>query len=217
MERAMDWQDISVPIRDGMVTFEGDPSVHLERVMAMSDGSVCNVSKLDFGLHSGTHVDAPVHFIDGAAGIEAVSLDALVGPALVVDASRIEGPYDRAAIDSLGIPAGTERVLLRGRNSDLDLWASPAFEKSFAAVTADGAVALVERGLRLVGADYLSIAPFGEPSPTHAALLEAGMAVVEGLDLHLVAPGWYDLICLPLLIPGSDGGPARAIIRRRAA
>jgi arylformamidase len=213
----MGWQDISVPIIDGMVTFEGDPSVHLERVSAISEGAVCNVSRLDFGVHSGTHVDAPVHFIDRADGIEMVDLDALVGPALVVDASGIDGAYDRAAIDHLGIPTGTERVLIRGRNSDTDLWGKPAFDSSFVAVTSDGAAALVERGLRLVGADYLSIAPFGDPTPTHVALLSAGITVVEGLDLRRVEPGWYDLVCLPMLIPGSDGGPARAILRRRPA
>jgi arylformamidase len=211
----MGWLDISVPIRNGMVTFEGDPEVHLERVMTMADGAVCNVSRLDFGVHSGTHVDAPVHFIDGAAGIEAVALEALVGPAFVVDATGVAGPIDRAAIDGLGIPAGAERLLFRGRNSAL--WDKSSFDPSFTAVTGDGAAALVERGLRLVGTDYLSIAPFGNPSSTHVALLAAGMVILEGLDLREVEPGWYDLICLPLLIPGSDGGPARAILRRRPA
>jgi arylformamidase len=211
----MGWQDISVPIRDGMVTFEGDPTVHLERVQAMVDGGICNVSRLDFGLHSGTHVDAPVHFIDGAAGIESVDLDALIGPVLVVDATAIEGSFDRAAIDRLAIPADTERLLFRSRNTAL--WDKPGFDTSFVAVTGDGAAALVERGLRLVGADYLSIAPFDAPIPTHRTLLGAGIVIVEGLDLRAIEPGWYDLICLPLLIPGSDGGPARAIVRRRAA
>lgn len=209
----MSWQDISVPIRDGMATFEGDPPVRLERVMAMADGAICNVSRLDFGVHSGTHVDAPVHFVDGAAGIDSVALDALVGPALVVDATSIDGHFDRATIDRLAIPNGTERLLFRSRN--VSLWEKPAFDPSFVAVTGDGAAALVERGVRLVGADYLSIAPFGDPSPTHIALLAAGMVIVEGLDLRAIVPGWYDLICLPLLIPGSDGGPARAIVRRR--
>jgi arylformamidase len=211
----MDWLDISVPIRDGMVTFEGDPAVHVERVKAIAHGDICNVSRLDFGVHSGTHIDAPIHFIDGAPALEAVPLDALIGPTYVVDASGIEGAYDRAAIDRLGIPAGTERLLLRGRNSDL--WDKPSFDTSFVAVTADGAAALVERGLRLVGADYLSIAPFDTPIPTHVALLAAGVVIVEGLDLRAIEPGWYDLICLPLLIPGCDGGPARAIVRRRPA
>ena len=207
----MGWQDISAPIRNGMVTFEGDPLVHLQRASSMDQGAICNVSRLDFGVHSGTHVDAPVHFIDGSAGIEAVPLDALVGPALVVDARPIDGPFDRAAIDALAIPAGTERLIVRSRNSDL--WAEPDFSDTFSGVTGDGARALLDLGVRLVGIDYLSIAPFGDPTPTHVTLLAAGVVVVEGLDLREVEPGAYELICLPLLIPGSDGGPARAIIR----
>jgi arylformamidase len=211
----MSWQDISVPIRNGMVTFEGDPLVHLQRASSMDKGAVCNVSRLDFGVHSGTHVDAPVHFIDGAAGVEAVDLDALIGPALVVDARTAKGPFDRAALEALAIPAGTERLLFRSRNSDL--WNEPAFTGSFSGVTDDGARALIDIGVRLVGIDYLSIAPFGDPTPTHVTLLGAGVVIVEGLDLRAVEPGPYDLICLPLLIPGSDGGPARAVIRRRGA
>jgi arylformamidase len=210
----MDWLDISVPIRDGMMTFEGDPAVHLERAQSMADGAICNVSRLDFGLHSGTHIDAPIHFIDGAAGVETVDLDALIGPVFVVDATGLDGSFDRAAIDRLGIPPETERLLFRSRNTAL--WDKPGFDTSFVAVTGDGAAALVERGLRLVGADYLSIAPFDEPIPTHQTLLRAGIVIVEGLDLRTIEPGWYDLICLPLLIPGSDGGPARAIVRPRA-
>lgn len=207
----MTWQDISVPIRDGMFTFDGDPLVSFGRAASMADGAICNISRLDIGVHSGTHVDAPIHFIDGAAGIEAVALDALIGPALVVDARRVTGNFDRAAIESFDIPAGTERLLLRSRNSEL--WNNPAFDRSFAAVTPDGAKALVELGLRLVGNDYLSIAPFGNPTPTHVTLLGAGIVVLEGLDLRNVEPGTYDLICLPLRIPGSDGGPARVVVR----
>ena len=207
----MTWQDISVPIRDGMFTFDGDPLVSFGRVASMADGAICNISRLDFGVHSGTHVDAPIHFIDGAAGIEAVALDVLIGPALVVDARGVTGGFDRAAIESLAIPAGTERLLFRSRNSEL--WSKPVFDHSFAAVTPDGAEALVELGLRLVGNDYLSIAPFGNPTPTHVTLLGAGIVVVEGLDLREIEPGMYELICLPLRLPGSDGGPARAVVR----
>jgi arylformamidase len=207
----MTWQDISIPIRDGMATFDGDPLVSFTRAASMADGAICNISRLDFGVHSGTHVDAPIHFIDGAAGIESVPFDALIGPALVVDARGVTGGFDRAAIASLDIPAGTERLLFRSRNSAL--WNKPGFDHSFAAVTPDGAEALVELGLRLVGNDYLSIAPFGNPTRTHVTLLGAGMVVLEGLDLREVEPGRYDLVCLPLRIPGSDGGPARAVIR----
>lgn len=211
----MGWQDISVPIRNGMITFEGDPPVHLQRASSIGDGASCNVSRLDFGLHSGTHVDAPVHFIDGAAGVEAVDVDALIGPATVVDARAIDGPLDRAAIEGLVVPPGSERLLFRSHNSEL--WNRPAFTGAFTGVTGDGARALIELGVRLVGIDYLSIAPFGNPTPTHVALLSAGVAILEGLDLRAVEPGDYDLICLPVLIPGSDGSPARAMIRRRGS
>src|SRR6266545_2062207 len=138
----MGWQDISVPIRSGMVTFEGDPLVHLERASSMADGAICNISRLDFGVHSGTHVDAPVHFIDGAAGIEAVGIDVLVGPALVVDARQVVGQFDRAAIEGLAIPRGTKRLIFRSRNSEL--WNQSTFSGSFSGVTEDGAQALIE-------------------------------------------------------------------------
>lgn len=209
------WQDISVPVRDGMVTFEGDPTVHLGLAVSMAEGAPCNISRLDFGVHSGTHIDAPVHFIDGAAGIDSIPLDVLVGPAVVADLRAVDGHFDRAAIEGLVIPGGTERLLFRSRNSAL--WAESSFVPSFSALTADGAQVLVDRGIRLVGIDYLSIAPFGNPTPTHLVLLGAGVVIVEGLDLRAVEPGAYDLACLPILIPGSDGGPGRAIVRRRSS
>ena len=207
----MTWRDISVPLRSGMVTFTGDPQVLLERVVAMSAGASCNISRLDFGVHSGTHVDAPGHFIDGAVGIEGVDLDALMGPAVVIDARSVNGHLDAEAVAGLAIPPGTERLLFRSRNSEL--WAKPGFDSSFAGLTEDGARQLIARGIRLVGADYLSIAPFGDPVPTHVALLQAGVVIVEGLDLRGIETGAYELACLPLLIPGSDGGPARAALR----
>jgi arylformamidase len=205
------WTDVSVPIRPGMVTFAGDPPVILERTSALAAGDVCNVSRLDLGVHSGTHVDAPNHFIDGASGIESIPLDVLVGAALVVDASMAGLQIDREAIGRIGIPPGTERVLFRVNSA---LWNESTFQSTFVGLTGEGALALVSLGVRLVGIDYLSIAPFGNPTPTHRALLDAGVTVVEGLDLREVEAGLYDLICLPLLIPGSDGGPARAMLRR---
>ena len=211
----MTWLDISVPIREGMPTFEGDPKVRLSQAAAISMGAVSNVSRLDFGVHSGTHVDAPVHFIEGAGGVEAISLDALIGPAAVVDARPVSGRFDAAAVERLGIPDGTERLLFRSRNSDL--WNLPAFSPSFNGVTEDGARELVRRGIRLVGIDYLSIAPFADPVPTHVTLLEAGVVVLEGLDLRAIEPGPYDLVCLPLRIPGCDGSPARAVVRPLSA
>jgi arylformamidase len=209
----MEWIDISVPIRPGMISFPGDPAVFMDRPIAIADGGVCNVSRLDFGVHSGTHVDAPVHFIEGAPGVDGMAIDSLVGPAWVVDATEQAADHiDVVDLDSFDIPGGVKRVLFKTPNSRL--WGVPTFSPDFVALTAQAAAALVERGIVLVGADYLSIAPFGDPGPTHRAFLAAGVVILEGLDLRAVSPGAYHLICLPVLIPGSDGAPARAILRR---
>jgi arylformamidase len=204
----MELLDITVPIREGMVTYPGDPTVHLERVSAISEGAVANLSRLDFGVHSGTHIDAPVHFTDGAPAAETLPLDVLVGPAAVVDATSVEGPLDRAALETLDLPDAT-RLLFKTTNSLL--WGSDDFADDFVHLTGDGAELLVERDVRLVGLDYLSV---GDPD-AHRALLGAGVVAVEGLDLREAEPGAYDLLCLPLKIVGSDGAPARAVLVRR--
>jgi arylformamidase len=204
----MELLDITVPIREGMVTYPGDPTVHLERVSAISEGAVANLSRLDFGVHSGTHIDAPVHFTDGAPAAESLPLDVLVGPAAVVDATSVVGPLDRAALETLDLPDST-RLLFKTTNSRL--WGSTQFAKDFVHLSGDGAELLVERDVRLVGLDYLSV---GDPD-AHRALLGAGVVAVEGLDLREVEPGAYDLLCLPLKIVGSDGAPARAVLVRR--
>ena len=195
--------DISVPIRSGMVTYPGDPEVRLVRTSSIADGAAANVSKLDFGVHSGTHVDAPLHFIDGAAGADELPLDVLNGPCEVVEAARL----DKSAVDAA--PEGTERVLFKTRNSEL--WAKDSFADEFERLDGAAARALVERGVRLVGVDYLSVGD----EEAHHALLGAGVVPIEGLDLRGVVPGTYELHCLPLRLVGSDGAPARAILVRR--
>jgi len=187
--------DVSVPVRPGMVTYPGDPPVRLERVSSIADGAAANLSRLDFGVHSGTHVDAPLHFVDRAAGAEALPLDVLVGPCVVVD-----------GLDVTAVPAGVERVLFKTANSRL--WERDEFSADF--VKLDGAAArtLVEAGVRLVGIDYLSIGD----EEAHHALLEAGVVAVEGLDLREVEPGEYRLVCAPLKLVGSDGAPARVLL-----
>jgi arylformamidase len=207
----MTWIDISVPLRPGMVVFEGDPAVSMERTADMAEGAICNVSRLDFGVHSGTHIDAPVHFIDGAAGAEGIPLDALIGQAAVVDATGVAGDMDEAVLRALDIPEGVQRLLFKTPNSRL--WERPTFSPEFFGITEDGAKYLIGRGVRLVGIDYLSIAPMRDPAPTHVALLTAGVVILEGLDLRGVEPGAYTLVCLPLLLPGADGAPARALLR----
>jgi arylformamidase len=200
--------DISVPIRPGMIVYEGDPNVHLERVLSITEGAVANVSRLDFGVHSGTHVDAPVHFIEGAVGVEALALDALIGNAYVVDATAAESTIDAATLRRLAVPEGAERLLFRTTNSHL--WEGDAFTPDYVRLAADGAEFLVGSGVRLVGIDYLSI---GDEA-VHRELLGAGVVVLEGIDLRGVEPGAYRLVCLPLPLPGCDGAPARTVLVR---
>jgi arylformamidase len=197
--------DISVPIRARMPVYDGNPGVELERASSIADGDPANVSTLTFGVHTGTHVDAPLHFIDGAPGAEGLPLDALVGPAVVVDATGVDA-LGEAELEGLGIPAGAERVLLKTRNSEL--WNRDDFIRDFLRLDGSGARFVVARGIRTVGIDYLSIGD----REAHRELLGAGVVPVEGLDLRGVEPGEYTFICLPLDIVGSDGGPARAIL-----
>lgn len=201
---------MSVPVRTGMIVYDGDPVVRIERVMDVAAGDLANLSRMELGTHTGTHVDAPLHFIDGAAGADRLPLDALVGPAVVVDARGASGDIDAAALAALEVPA-TERLLLRTRNGDL--WERDGFTSDYVGVAEDAAHELVAMGVRLVGIDYLSIAPSGDPAPTHRVLLEGGVVVVEGLDLRSAPAGRYDLICLPLRLEGADGAPARALLR----
>jgi arylformamidase len=166
------------------------------------------VSRLDLGVHTGTHVDAPLHFLPDGAGAETLPLDVLVGPAQVVDATSLTGPIDATSLESLDLPSGLERLLLKTPNSEL--WARDDFTRDFIRLTGDGARFLVERGVHLVGIDYLSVGD----QEAHRELLGAGVVAVEGLDFRRVDPGAYTLVCLPLLVVGSDGAPARAILLR---
>lgn len=200
--------DVSVPVRSGMVIYEGDPEVRLERTVSIAEGALANISELELGVHSGTHVDAPVHFIDGAPGVDALPLDVLFGPAHVVDATGVQGALDEPALRTLALPGEAERVLFKTTNSRL--WELDRFTSDFVSLREDGATYLIERGVRLVGIDYLSIGDEG----AHQALLGAGVVPLEGLDLRAVEAGAYTLLCLPLRLVGSDGGPARALLVR---
>jgi arylformamidase len=192
--------DVTVPIQPGMPIYPGDPEVSLTLEQSIADGASANVSRLDFGLHTGTHVDAPVHFIVGAPGAETLPLDVLVGPALVVEAPDLE--------DDVALPQGVERILFKTRNSEL--WANQAFSEDFVAVGLPLARRLAESRVRLVGIDYLSIGD----EEVHELLLGLGIVVVEGLDLRNVAAGGYRLICAPLKVVGADGAPARVLLER---
>lgn len=205
--------DISLGIHPDMPVWPGDPPLVLERISTIGPESHANVSRIASGVHIGTHVDAPLHFIEGGASIDQLDLEIFVGRAYVVEFDTNDH-LDRADFEGAAIPPGVERLLLKTRNSEYWRQGRHKFEESFLAVTAEGADWLVEAGVQLVGVDYLSVAPYRDSVPTHQRLLSSGIVVVEGLDLSQVESGWYTLYCLPIKLLGSEGAPARAALVR---
>lgn len=203
--------DISLPVSERLVTYPGDPPIELRPHARIADGDDANVTRLAFGSHTGTHLDAPLHFIDGGRAVDQLPLDVLVGPVRVA-----ELPPDVTAISAVDLRAaglsGEQRVLLKTRNRELPC--TGAFHEDFAHLTGDAADFLLEIGVRLVGIDYLSIEAFNADEPVaHRKLLEREVIVVEGVDLREVPAGRYELICLPLRLEGLDGAPVRAVLR----
>jgi arylformamidase len=198
--------DVTIPIRNGMPVYDRNPGVHLERARSIADGDTVNISRLDLGVHTGTHVDAPVHFIEGGAGTEAIDPEILIGEAHVVDATSLHEDIDAEALGTLDLPTGAERLIFKTPNSEL--WNLDEFTRGFIRFVESGARPLVEAGVRLVGIDYLSIGDEG----AHKVFLGNGVVPLEGLDLRQVDPGPYRLYCLPLKLVGSDGAPARVLL-----
>ena len=202
--------DISLPIREGMIVYEGDPGILVSSALSLDRGDPANVSTLRLGSHTGTHVDAPLHFIPGGASVDTLDLDVLIGRALVAEV-KTDRMIERAHLEALPL-AGHTRVLLKTLNSAL--WDRGSFAREYVALAEDAARLLIERGVKLVGVDYLSIEAFGATGhPVHRTLLGAGLVILEGLDFRRVSPGVYELYCLPLRIAGGDGSPCRAILR----
>ncbi|XXF75372.1 cyclase family protein [Myxococcaceae bacterium GXIMD 01537] len=205
------WVDVSVPLRDGMVHWPDNPPVHLSRELDLARGDDATVSKLSLGVHSGTHVDAPVHFIAGAPGVDALPLDRLMGEARVLDFQGVQAITPEAL--RAHAPRSGERLLFKTDNS-ARCWRTDAFLPDFVYLSLDAARYLAALRVRTVGIDYLSIASPTAGIATHRALLEAGVCIIEGLDLSPVSAGSHELLCLPLRIQGGDGAPARALLRR---
>lgn len=205
------WIDISVPLRNGMVQWPEDPTFHLQRVMDQKKGDTCTLSRVNLSAHTGTHMDAPLHFIRDSPSIDEMPLDATVGRARVISVRTTKAiTADDLREHEL---EANERVLFKTANSDR-LWSTGAFDEDFIYIARDGAEYLAERGVRTVGIDYLSVGGFRQDSvETHEALLGAGIWLIEGLNLSGVEPGEYELVCLPLLLVGAEGAPARAILR----
>jgi arylformamidase len=205
--------DITLPLYNGMAVWPGGKFRHAW-ARRIGGAQKSNDSIIETDVHAGTHVDAPLHFINRGESVESMDLDVLCGPAYVADL-RGKRSIGEAELESARIPKGTKRLLIKTDNSRI--WQGRArnkFKKDFVALTGCGAERLVKKGIKLVGMDYLSVAPFADGRPVHLALLGAGVVVLEGVNLSTVTKGKYELICLPLKINGADGALARAILRR---
>jgi arylformamidase len=207
----MRFVDISVPIHDAMTVYRGNPAVRVRPAMTLGKDGV-NLSEICLGSHTGTHVDAPRHFVPRGAGIDKMDLERFVGPAWVADLRRVRGGIGAGDLERAAIPARTQRLLLRTSNSRL--WhPARAFTTDFVYLAPDGADWLLARSVRLVGIDYLSIEGFEvKGAPTHKILLGAGVPILEGVDLFRAAPGRWNLIALPLRIQDGDAGLTRAVL-----
>jgi arylformamidase len=207
--------DVSVPLSARTPTYPGDPGIEIKQWFALANGDPANVSLIHFGTHSGTHVDAPAHFLEGAPKVEFLPLDILIGEVRVV-----EVPHPVSVIDGNFIATncqpGTKRILFKTRNSSFWNDNEAEFRSDYTHINATAARKLVSFGVRLVGIDYLSVEEFkSREFETHHVLLSNGVVIVEGLDLRAISAATYELICLPLKIRGGsgDGAPARAILR----
>ena len=207
-----DWIDVSLPVRDGMVHWPGDTPFERKMSLRIADGDLVNLSQITGSAHTGTHMDAPLHFIPNARSIDSMPLSATIGRA------RVIGIEDPEAIQVSELVrhkiAQGERILFRTVNSGR-AWKTDSFEEDYVYINPEAAVYLAGIGIQTVGVDYLSVGGFHfGNAETHRALLGAGIWVIEGLNLEDVEPGDYEMICLPLKLVGADGAPARAVLRR---
>jgi len=207
--------DVSVPLSGTTPTYPGDPGIEIEDWLTLAKGDASNVSFLHFGLHSGTHVDAPAHFIAGGSKVDSLPLESLIGKAEVVEVSNDIRVID-ADFVATNCAGGSQRILFKTRNSAFWNNSQDGFREDYTYIHPDAARLLVDTGVKLVGIDYLSVEEFkSEKFETHLALLSSDVVILEGLDLRAVPGGLYELICLPLKIAGGtgDGAPARVILR----
>lgn len=209
------WIDVTATLDPATTpVYEGDAPMSFEFLHDMRKGEGFTLSKLTLGAHSGTHVDAPMHFIRDGASIDKVALEPLIGPARVIDIPDSVQSIDAAELNR-HTWRGAERVLFRTRSSVRGWMKSSTFHRDFAFVAPDAAQLLADAGVKLVGVDYISAEKFAADAPmTHRILLGKGIPIVEGLLLEAVTPGDYDLIVLPMKVGGHEGAPARAIIRK---
>ncbi len=195
-----------------MIHWPGDPECHIKRVGRMEDGAVCNLTHITMSAHTGTHMDAPRHFVADGLTMEQMPLEPVIGRCRVFELLDCGDQITVDDLKKLKI-APRQRVLFKTRNSTKS-WAMKEFDKDFVSIRADAAQYLVDQGVVTVGVDYLSIGGFNKDGvETHQIMLGAGIWVIEGLNLSEIKSGYYELICLPLKLEGADGAPCRVVLR----
>jgi len=210
--QSMRTYDITLTISPDLVVWPDDQPVELYKTAAIADGNEANVSRIHMGVHTGTHVDAPYHFLDGGKTVDELDIGMLTGRAYVLHVDDHVDLITKEVVENSVIPPRTKRVLFKTRNSKLWNDGHTDFETRYVAIDPEAAELLIQRGVKLVGVDYLSVAAFTDTIPTHEVFLRAGVIIVEGLNLSKVSQGRYTMYCLPLKIGGVDGAPARAIL-----
>ena len=209
----MSWIDISVPLKNGMAHWPGDPAFQSRLAKTLGDDCPCNLTHLEMSAHTGTHMDAPRHFIADGKTMEAMPIDATIGPCRVIEIHH-DTAITAAELEPHNLQRN-ERILFKTRNSARS-WQTNDFDEDFIYIAQDAARHLTASGVMTVGVDYLSVGGYKKDGvETHVELLGAEVWIIEGLNLAAIAPGEYDLACLPLKLVGSDGAPARAILRPR--
>ncbi len=203
--------DITVSISAEMPVWPGDPGVKITRSSSIAKGDDANVSHFSLGAHTGSHVDAPIHFISGGRSLDEIPLERFVGDVQVVEILDVD-LITAETLRAHPIKLKSSRLLFKTKNSEILGRGENEFQENFVALSPDGAEYLVNHQVDFVGIDYLSIAPYLESAPTHIILLGAGVVILEGIDLSGVDPGEYILFCLPLKVKGVDGAPVRAIL-----
>jgi arylformamidase len=203
--------DISMPVSSGTPAWPGSPGARTRQLKSLAEGDEANASLVEMDVHTGTHLDAPSHMLRDGQTIEQYDLEVGMGAATVADTGAADA-IDAEALASLGLPDDCRRLLLRTQNSRRPELRH-RFSPDYAALTLSGAEWVVERGLALVGIDYLSIQLFDDPTETHHVLFRAGITILEGLRLETVQPGAYELLCLPLLLSEAEAAPTRAVLK----
>ncbi len=207
--------DVTVPIKNFMPVWPGDPQVNNQLFSSIEKGEEANVTSIQMSAHTGTHIDAPIHFVKTGSTIEALSLSTLMGEVEIVEIDILLPQIDSLTLKELKRSQWPQRLFFKTNNSFLRLLEKDYFYENFTALLPDAAEYLIQKGVKLVGIDYLSIAPFANGSETHIKLLEKDVIVIEGLNLADISPGIYDLIALPILLEGADGAPARVLLIQR--